>query len=134
MDFAEPRYVGWGERHEEPNGTGRDGDPEHAAGRRQQTVFREQLPDDPGARPAERRTHGHLPHARDAAYGEKVGDIDARNQKQQARGGGEGEQRGADVTDHQSWPRGRDAMQVILPDRRAGALQEGGQLVSGTRR
>ena len=42
MDFAEPRHVWWGERDEEPNGPGRNGNPERAAGDRQQGVLREQ--------------------------------------------------------------------------------------------
>ena len=60
--------------------------------------------------------------------------TDVRNQEQQARGGGEGEERGADITDHQPWPRGCDAIQRALPGRGVRALQEGAQLVGGTRR
>ena len=91
MDFAKPGYVWWGERDEEPNSPCRDGNPERAAGDRQQGVLRQQLQDDLCARRAERRSNRNLPHARHTAYDEKVGDIDARNQKKQARSGGEGE-------------------------------------------
>src|SRR6476659_8040167 len=133
MDFAKPRYVWWGERDEEANSPCRDGNPERAAGDREQDVLREQVSDDLCACRAERRSDHNLPHARHPAYDEKVGDVDARNQKQQARSGGESEERGADITNHQPWPRGCDPTQLALRGRRVRALQEGGQLVRGTR-
>jgi hypothetical protein len=104
MDFAKPRDVWWGERDEETNSACRDGNTECPAGDRQEGVLRQQLQGDSYARRAERSSNGNLPHTRHTTYDEKVGDIDARNQKKQAGSGGKGEERGADVTDHQPWP------------------------------
>jgi hypothetical protein len=88
----------------------------------------QQLRHDPPAARAERRPDRDLPDPGDAAHQEKVGHVDARDQQNQARGGGEGDQGGPRVAQHQPRPGGGDAVQLTLP-RVLGAPQEGRELV-----
>ncbi len=128
MDLVEPGKSWWRECDEAPNGAGRDPDAERAAGGGQQRALGQQLRHDPPAARAECRPNRDLPDPGEAAHQEKIGDVDARDQQDQARGGGEGDQRGPHVAQHEPRPDAGDAVLLTRPCV-LGSPEECGQLV-----
>ena len=131
VNLVEAGHSSRRERDEALECSGGHDDPERAAGDGEDPVLDQQLDNEPPAPGAQRGAHGDLPEAPHAADKQQTGDVDARDQQEQSRGGGKHEQCRPNVSEDEPRQRLHDTAQVALPRGRVGAAEEGGQLGSG---
>jgi hypothetical protein len=89
--------AGWHQREQRARQEKGDGHPERAADERQQQAFGEELPHQSSARRAERKTDGDFSLAHEPAGDQQVGDVGARDQKNQADHAHQHDERGRKV-------------------------------------